>query len=130
MHLTAEWILATGPNTMGGLMVSMVKFGFSFSRNSHAAFSASVLLARYAWTVDSSAPSRVIGFQSASEYAWPGRLPLYGSTMAAKDDVITTLFTVGALFLIDLRMPVVPMTAGSSRSCVPSIAPFVYLADD
>lgn len=31
---------------------------------------------------------------------------------------MTTCLTDGALFLIDLRMPVVPMTAGSIRSCV------------
>lgn len=36
--------------------------------------------------------------------------------MAAKEEVMTTLFTVGALFLMDFRMPVVPMIAGSS-SC-------------
>ena len=36
--------------------------------------------------------------------------------MAAKEEVMTTLFTVGALALIALRMPVVPLMAGSRRS--------------
>lgn len=36
--------------------------------------------------------------------------------MAAKDDVMTTRLTVGADFLMDFKMPVVPITAGSSRS--------------
>lgn len=56
-----------GPNTSGGLIVAMVKLGFSFSINSHAAFSANVFEARYpAWGL-SSASSKVIGFQSSSE---------------------------------------------------------------
>lgn len=36
---------AAGPKTSGGLIVEMVKVGFSLSRNSQAAFSANVLLA-------------------------------------------------------------------------------------
>ena len=31
--------------------------------------------------------------------------------MAAKEDVMTTLLTVGALFLIAFKMPTVPLTA-------------------
>ena len=42
--------------------------------------------------------------------------------MEAKEEVTTTLFTLGALFLIDLRMPVVPITAGSRRSFWISVA--------
>jgi hypothetical protein len=105
-----------GPKTIGGLMVARVKFGFSFSMKSHAAFSAKVLLARYPVIGFSSASSRVIGFQSASEYVCPGQKPFEGSTIAAKEDVITTCFTEGAFFLIDFKIPVVPITAGSSRS--------------
>ena len=41
--------------------------------------------------------------------------------MAAKDDVITTCFTLGAFFLIALRIPVVPMMAGSKRSFLISV---------
>jgi hypothetical protein len=36
---------------------------------------------------------------------------LDGSTMAAKDDVMTTLLTVGALLLMAWRSPTVPLTA-------------------
>lgn len=38
------------------------------------------------------------------------------STMDAKLEVITTRLTEGALFLIDFRIPVVPMKAGSRSS--------------
>lgn len=114
-----------------------VKLGFSFSTNSHAAFSANVLLARYPIMGFSVASSCVIGFQSSSEYACPGQKPLLPFTMAANEDVMTTFLTEGytaslacewkmctlqiqhtALFLIDFKMPVVPMTAGSIRSLV------------
>jgi hypothetical protein len=105
---------------MGGLIVDSVKFGFSFSTNSHAAFSANVLLARYPATGSASASCCVMGFQSSSEYTCPGQKPFDGFTIAAKDDVMTTCFTVGAFFLIDFKMPVVPMTAGSSKSCLVS----------
>src|ERR1700712_5234175 len=110
-----------GPKTIGGLMVATVKLGFSFSRKSQAAFSANVLLARYPWMGLSDACSSVIGFQSSSEYVCSGQNPLSALTMAAKDDVITTRLTVGALFLIDFKMPVVPIMAGSSRSCPLSV---------
>jgi hypothetical protein len=49
-------------------------------------------------------------------YLWPGQLPLLGLTIEAKLDVMMTRLTDGALFLIDFRTPVVPITAGS-RSC-------------
>jgi hypothetical protein len=39
----------------------------------------------------------------------PGPLP--ESTIAAKEEVITTRLTVGALFLIDRRIPIVPLIA-------------------
>lgn len=112
--------LTIGPYTIGGLIVERVKFGFSFSTNSQAAFSANVLLARYPATASLSASSSVMGFQSSSEYSCPGQKPLDGFTIAAKDDVMTTCFTVGAFFLMDFKMPVVPMTAGSSKSCLVS----------
>jgi hypothetical protein len=48
-------------------------------------------------------------------------LPREPSTIAAKDDVITTCFTVGAFFLIALRTPVVPLIAGSKRSFFVSV---------
>lgn len=57
-----EWH-TTGPNTMGGFIVEIVKFGFFFSTKSHAAFSANVLLAL--WTVSGRARSNLIG-------AYPG----------------------------------------------------------
>lgn len=104
-------------------MVERVKPGFSFSINSHAAFSANVLLARYPYMGLSRASSGVMGFQSSSEYTWSGQLPLGPFTIEAKDEVMTTCFTVGAFFLIDFSMPVVPMTAGSSKSCLVSKLP-------
>lgn len=55
-----------GPKTKGGLMVDRLKFGFSFPTNSHAAFSANVLLARYPYMGFSRACSGVMGFQSSS----------------------------------------------------------------
>lgn len=57
-----------------------------------------------------------MGFQSFSEYVWSGLVPFVPSMTEAKLEVMTTRFTVGALFLIDFRIPVVPMIAGS-RSC-------------
>lgn len=48
-------------------------------------------------------------------------LPLEGLTIDANEEVITTLFTVGAFFLIALRTPVVPMIAGSRRSFLTSV---------
>ena len=128
--------LTIGPNTIGGLIVEMVKLGFSFLTNSHAAFSANVLLALYPIIGFSCASSCVIGFQSSSEYECPGQKPLLPLTMAANEDVMTTLLTEGymvmsacaqkvphtcqrtALFLIDFKIPVVPMTAGSIKSCI------------
>lgn len=41
--------------------------------------------------------------------------------MEAKDEVITTLLTVGALFSMAFRTPVVPMMAGSRRSFLLSV---------
>ena len=41
--------------------------------------------------------------------------------MAAKEDVIATRLTEGALALIALRIPVVPMMAGSSKSFFGSV---------
>jgi hypothetical protein len=103
-------------------MVVMVKFGFSFSTKSHAALSAKVLLARYPVAGVSSASCWVIGLKSFSEYSWPGQFPLVGFTIAANDDVMTTRFTEGAFFLIDFKIPVVPMIAGSRRSCLVSVS--------
>jgi hypothetical protein len=48
--------------------VAIVKFGFSFSTKSHAAFSAKVLLALYPFEAFWRASSSVIGFQSFSLY--------------------------------------------------------------
>lgn len=56
-----------------------------------------------------------MGFQSLAEYTCPAGLPA-GSWIAAKEDVITTRFTVGANRWIALRMDVVPFMAGSRRS--------------
>ena len=81
----------------------------------------------------------MIGFQSFSEYVYPGRVPFDGSMIEAKEDVITwvrvspgfrsgenpyrrtTRLTVGACFFADSRIPVVPMIAGSSRSFLLSV---------
>jgi len=41
--------------------------------------------------------------------------------MAADEDVRTTLFTVGACALMDLRIPVVPLMAGSRKSLTGSL---------
>ena len=57
-----------GPKTNGGHIVEIEKFGFSFSKNSHDAFSAKVLEARYPLDGFWIASSSVIGFQSFSEY--------------------------------------------------------------
>jgi hypothetical protein len=40
------------------------------------------------------------------------------SRTAAKEDVIATFLTEGAPFLIACKIPVVPITAGSRRSCI------------
>ena len=78
-----------GPRTSGGHIVAIVKLGFSFSRNSHDAFSANVLEARYPFEGFSRACSCVMGFQSFSEYVCSGQLPLKESMIEAKEDVIT-----------------------------------------
>ena len=82
-----------------------------------------------------------MGFQSCSEYVFSGMLlPFDPSTIDAKDDVMTTFLTLGALFFMDLstpifcrqliapravelldNMPVVPMIAGSKRSFLVSV---------
>lgn len=49
-----------------------------------------------------------------SEYVFP--TVLLRSRTAANDEVMTTRLTVGALFLIDLRIPVVPIIAMSNLS--------------
>ena len=41
----------------------------------------------------------------------PGQRPLSESMIAAKEEVMTTRFTVGAEALIAFRMPVVPIMA-------------------
>lgn len=41
--------------------------------------------------------------------------------MEANEEVITTRFTVGAFFLIALRIPIVPIIAGSRRSFFVSV---------
>lgn len=48
-------------------------------------------------------------------------LPLEPSIIDAKDEVMTTRFTVGAFFLMALRIPVVPIIAGSKRSFLVSL---------
>ena len=98
-----------GPSTSGGLTVAMSKLGFSSLTKSQAAFSAKVYTARLAastvvsrlyptllalYTFEGSmASSQVTGFQFFSLYVLGFVL---GSTIAAKDDVTTTRFTVGA----------------------------------
>jgi hypothetical protein len=114
-----------GPKTSGGHMVATLKFGFSFFSNSHAAFSAKVLLAVHFLSINREneksqadiplypfkgffvASSSVMGFQSCSEYVFSGiLLPFDPSTIDAKDDVMITLLTLGALFFMDLSTPI------------------------
>lgn len=47
---------------------------------------------------------------------------LVGSIIAANEDVMTTLLTDGALRLIAVKRPTVPLTAGSSKSFWMSVA--------
>jgi hypothetical protein len=47
--------------------------------------------------------------------------PFEAFRIEAKEEVITTRVTVGAFFLIALRIPVVPITAGSRRSFLVSV---------
>lgn len=42
--------------------------------------------------------------------------PFEALRMEAKDEVMTTLLTEGAFFLMAFKIPVVPITAGSMRS--------------
>ena len=60
---------------------------------------------------------------------YPGGLPS-GLTMAAKEEVITTRVTVGALALMALRMPRVPFMAGSRRSFWVSVRRLTKLLRD
>ena len=53
----------------------------------------------------------VFKIEITSEYMWPAIL--LGSTIAAKEDVMTTRVTVGAFFLIALRIPVVLVVANA-----------------
>lgn len=103
---------------MGGLTVTRSNLApLALSRtNSHAAFSASVLDARYATAGLSWMSSMVTGFQEASLKVVAGSVTLAASRMAAKDEVTTTRRTEGADRAMALRTPVVPMTAGSMRS--------------
>lgn len=56
----------------------------------------------------------MLGKQSiTSEYVLPKFL--LGSMIAAKEEVMTTRLTVGALLLIAFRIPVVPIMAGLIR---------------
>lgn len=103
---------------MGGLTVTrsnLAPLALSPTK-SHAAFSASVLDARYAYAGLSLMSSMVMGFQEASVKLTLGSVIFVASMMAAKDDVTTTRFTEGADLAMALSMPVVPMTAGSMRS--------------
>ena len=100
----------TGPNTRGGRMVDKVNAGFSFSKNSQAAFSANVLLAAlhngehqtpnlpglvgwdrpwYPAAGSCEACSGVRGHQSASEYVCSGQNPLDLSIIEPNDEVMT-----------------------------------------
>lgn len=103
---------------MGGLTVTrsnLAPLALSPTK-SHAAFSASVLEARYAYAGFTWMSLMVMGFQEASVNLTLGSVTLVASMMAAKDEVTTTRFTEGADLAMALRMPVVPMTAGSMRS--------------
>lgn len=60
--------------------------------------------------------SIVTGFQVFSEKTCEPSVKCASSRIEAKDDVMTTRFTPGAEAWRALRIPVVPMTAGSIRS--------------
>ena len=59
------------------------------------------------------ASSQVTGFQFCSLYTFGC---FFAFTIAAKEDVMTTRFTDGAEALMALRIPVVPLIAGSKKS--------------
>lgn len=66
--------------------------------------------------------SMVTGFQVFSEKTCDPSVNLASSRTEAKDEVMTTRFTPGAEAWRALRIPVVPMTAGSMRSFLGSSA--------
>lgn len=124
-----------GPKTSGGHIVAILKFGFSFFSNSHAAFSAKVLLAVQFLSMNNGneksqayiplypfegffvASSSVMGFQSCSEYVFSGMLlPFDPSTIDAKDEVMMTFLTLGALFFMDLSTPIFRPSVGYTKN--------------
>lgn len=112
--MTAEHITYT----RGGLTVTRSNFApLDLSlRKSHAAFSARVFEARYATPGPLWMSARVTGFHDASLKVVAGSVNFDASRIAAKEEVTTTRRTEGADRAIALRIPVVPMTAGSMRS--------------
>lgn len=70
------------------------------------------LLAGYAYS-GFRASSQVKGAHLLSSYT---RSCFHGLMIAADDEVMTIRFTLGAYALMDLRIPVVPLIAGSRKS--------------
>lgn len=64
--------------------------------------------------------SRPSGFHDFSENVVLGSVRCFSLMMEAKDEVTTTRFTDGAERFSALRMPVVPITAGSISSVLGS----------
>jgi hypothetical protein len=81
------------------------------------AFSANFLLPLYpAPASPFNTSSQDMGFQSSAVYTFPASAGIDTSTHAAKLLVVTTLFTLGANFLVAFKISVVPFTAGVRNS--------------
>lgn len=80
------------------------------------------LLAVYAFS-GFKASSQVNGAHLLSSYTFSC---FHGFIIAADEDVITTRLTLGAYALIDLRIPVVPLMAGSRKSFTGSLTWKLY----
>jgi hypothetical protein len=95
----------------------MSKFGFSFFRKFHASSSANFFDPQYATTelvAGSEASSYVKGFQSSAVYVKKGDFFRLRSNTEAKEDVITTFFTL--LFAAASRIDRTPLIAGIMSS--------------
>lgn len=80
------------------------------------------LLAVYAFS-GLKASSQVNGAHLLSSYIFSC---FHGFIIAADEEVMTTRLTLGAYALIDLRMPVVPLIAGSRKSFTGSLTWKLY----
>ena len=111
---------STGPNTYGGFSETMSQLTSLLCRfqNSHTVRSPSVLLAQYFPSGDAPAPFSCISaiapsFQSASETVCSSA---EGVIIAATEEVTMKRFKTVPCFSADVRMVVVPWTAGLTSS--------------